>query len=53
MIEPNDYSSMQWLLGYLRGSAMLICGKHQDDVLEILQQLDILIDKYKPNANQN
>lgn len=52
MIDQKDYSNIQWLLGYLRGSVALMPEKHQETILDILQELDVLIDKYQPNANQ-
>lgn len=53
MIEPNDYSYIQYLLGHLNASVFLIPEKFQDHVLDILRELDVYIDKYKPDANQN
>lgn len=53
MIEPNDYSNIQYLLGYINASVFMIPEKYQKPVFDALQQLDVFIDRYKPNTNQN
>lgn len=53
MIEPNDYSYIQYLLGYINASTFLIPEKYQDSVRDALQDLVVYINKYEPNTNQN